>query len=362
MIYGKDGEELSAVYDINGEVLAKAYDIDGEELDIDIPVTPLTWNMSEDYKARVLDALDEIKAYKAENEGSYALCQFNDVHTVFSGNEPNFIDYNKGYKAIDYMIFLGDMVNNSNATQYTNAMAYMAGASASKKIIGMGNHEYQSYSSANGDPEALYRSVMNIEPTYMSGVNALIYYYDDANLGVRFIVLDYFYITKSHADNAHVLDAAQLNWLASALASAGSKDVIICAHSMLNPFTVVRTLAERSSSATIDDQQDIIDVVNAFIDCDTYSVTVDGTVNTYDYSGCTGEFVMYTSGHYHIMGHTDSFGFNMFTCPARKGTSANLEQGFTFYLINPSAKSIKVFEPCSDAEYESHEYTYGGTS
>lgn len=352
-VYDVNGNELTQAYDVNGASLASVYDVNGNEIPLngipDIPVTPLTWNMSDDYKGQVLNALDTIKAYKQEHSGAFALAQFNDVHTIFSGNEPNFIDYNKGYKVLSYMLFLGDMVNQSNATQYANSVAYMQGAQASKRIVGMGNHEYYYYNSSYGNPEALYKAVINVTPTYMDD-DYLIYYYDDTAHNVRYIILNYFYIRQSGADADHYLDSTQLEWLASTLESAGSKDIIIAAHSMLNPFTVLRTEIERSSSATIDDQQDLIDVINAFINRSTYG--------THNFSGCTGDFIMYTSGHYHILGHSDDFGFNMFTCPARKGTGSGLEAGFVFYIIDQALKKITVIECASDAQYGTYDFTY----
>ena len=204
-IYNINGYPIEEAYESTGDSVETAYDIDGNPIGLDIPVEPLSWAMSETYKSQVLDALEYIKTYKQENPSAYALCQFNDVHLNFSGNEPNFIDYNKGYKVIDRMLFAGDLVNTSNATQYANAVSYMNGASASKKLVAMGNHEYGSYNSSQGNPEMLYKSVINVSCIYKDS-NVLIYYHDDTDHNVRFIALDYFYQTKTHADNGHQLD------------------------------------------------------------------------------------------------------------------------------------------------------------
>lgn len=363
MIYNVNGESLDAVYDVEGNLLLSAYTVDGVEIPMGEPephVTPLSWNMSDGYKRQVLDVLDYMKTYKQEHPTAYALAQFNDVHTIVSGNEPNFIDYNKGYKVLNYQIFLGDLVNNSSVNQYTNSVNFMAGAQASKRLVGMGNHEYMNYNASYGNPETLYGALINVDTVFMPTDNsALIYYHDDATLNVRFILLDYFYITKTHADSGHLLDMAQLNWLASVMQSAGDKDILIGAHSMLNPFIALRNNIQRSSSATINDQQDIIDIINAYKNRSTYNIFVDNVEYEHDFSECTGDFIMYTSGHYHILGHSNSFGFNMFTCPALKGTSTNREKGFVFYLIDKSLKSIKVFECASDfEEYLTYEFTY----
>ncbi len=363
---------MSNVYDINGTVLAQAYsateeslnsvfDIEGNEYTFDeipdIPVTPLTWNMSDAYKTQVANALDYIKTYKRDNSNSYVLCQFNDVHTNFSGNEPNFIDYNKGYKVIDRMMFLGDMVNSSNATQYANAVNYMNGASASKKLVAMGNHEYGSYNVNNGDPELLYKAVIDVDCVYKDS-DILIYYHDFTDKNVRFIALDYFYQTKTHADSGHLLDKAQTHWLAGVMENAGNKDIIIFAHSMLNPFTGLESGNTLNSSATLQNRQDLIDCIVAFKNRGTFTITVDGTTYSHSFTNCTGDFVMYTTGHYHALGYGD-FGFNMFTCPTLGTPYGGSHVGFTFYIINKATKGIKVIQ-CSSAlnNYISFDYTY----
>jgi len=357
-IYDINGNSLNDVYDSAGAALLDVYDVNGIPLPFipDIPVDPMTWNMSDNYKAQVLDVLDTIKTYKQNNPNTLALCQFNDVHTQFSGNEPNFIDYNKGYKVIDYMMFLGDIVNKSDATQYQNAVTYMSGASASKKLVAMGNHEYNAYNSSYGDPEALYKAVINVDGTYMTN-DALIYYHDDP-AGVRLIALDYFHITKNYYDSGHLLDMAQLNWLAGALEGAGDKDVIIYAHSMLNPFTGLESGQTLNSSATLQNYQDLIDLIVAFKARSTYTVTVDNVEYEHDFSGCTGNFIMYTSGHYHALGYGD-FGFNMFTGPTLYTTYGGSHKGFLFYVINRQTKAITVYQCSSELNsYISFSYSY----
>lgn len=362
MIYNVNGESIDAVYDVDGNSLLSAYTVDGVEIPMDepdIPVTPLSWDMSDGYKQQVLDVLDYMKTYKQEHPTAYALAQFNDVHITFSGNEPNFIDYNKGYKVLNYQMFLGDMVNASGVISYTNAVNFMAGAQASKRLVGMGNHEYMNYDASYGNPETLYGALINVDTVFMPTDNsALIYYHDDATLNVRFILLDYFYITKTHADSGHLLDMAQLNWLAGVLQSAGDKDIVIGAHSMLNPFLALESGRTLSSSATLVNYQNLIDLIVAYKARGTYTVTVDDVSHTYSFANCTGNFVMYTSGHYHALGYAD-FGFNMFTCPTLQTAYGGSHKGFTFYLIDKSLKTIRVFQ-CSAAlsDYIYYDYSY----
>ena len=360
-LYTASGTPISNAYDINGEPITKAYDINEVEIPLDIDVEPLTWNMSDNYKGQILDVLDHISEYKENHSNTYALCQFNDVHLQFDGNEPNFIDYNDGYKIIDRMLFLGDMTDASNGTQYANAVAYMEGASASRRIVAMGNHEYRSYSSDNGNPETLYKAVINVGCTYYTD-KALIYYHDDLVKNVRIIVLNYFYLTRIYTDVGHRLDLDQAKWLAGVMESAGDKDIIIVAHSMINPFYVPFIDNTVSSSATLQNNDVLIDIINAYIDRGTYSIAVDGTSYSFNYSAVTGDFIMYTTGHYHAFGHSNDDGFNMFTCPSLLNAyplNTASKKGFTFYLIDRTLKTIKAFVCSTDlTEYASFDYIY----
>lgn len=359
-IYNIVGTSLVECYNVVGNSVSTAYDVigtevyDGGDEPPDIPVEPMSWNMSESYKTQVLNALDEIDTYQKAHPNSYSICQFNDVHEKFSGNEPNFIDYNKGYKTISRMLFLGDMVNNGDASAYNNSVRFMTGASASKRVVVIGNHEYGGVGpliEGSLDPDAVYQTAINVDANYMQHEsNPTIYYNDDLEHNVRYIALDYYYITRTHYDNDHYLDAQQLEWCANTMESAGSMDVIICAHSMINPFIFMNTGVQASSSATVNDQQDIIDLINAYKNRETYSVTVDGVVHQHDFSNCTGNFIMYTSGHYHALGHYDNDGFHMFTCPAMAAGAYGGGQyyGFTFYVIDPPNRKIKVLSIIQD--------------
>lgn len=360
-IYSVDGTSVNNAYDVSSTVLGMVYDVSGTEIPIDIPVTPKTWDMSDNYKGQILDVLDYISAYKEDNSNTYAICQFNDVHLQFDANEPNFIDYNEGYKVIDRMLFVGDMTDKSNATEYANAVDYMMGAEASRRIVAMGNHEYGYYNISNGNPETIYKTVINVGATYKTN-DVLIYYHDDLQTNIRFIVLDYFYITKIYTDGGHLLDLDQAKWLAGVMESAGDKDIIIVAHTMLNPFYIPFIEGTASSSATLQNNDVLIDIINAFIDRGTYSITANGVAYNFDYSDTSGDFIMYTSGHYHAFGHSNNDGFNMFTCPSLLSAyplNTTSKKGFTFYLIDRTLKTIKAFVCSTDlSAYASFDYTY----
>lgn len=358
-IYSSDGSTVYVAYDSGGGPVYRVYSASGEE--IAVSVEPLDWDMSETYKSQVLNVLDYISNYKQGNPSAYALCQFNDGHQIFGGNEPNFIDYNNGFEVLDRMLFVGDMTDSANASQYAKAVAFMEGASASKRLVAMGNHEYGSYSASAGDPEALYRAVINVGCTYKTD-SALIYYHDDEDAGIRFIALDYFFITKIYTDGGHLLDLDQAAWLAGVLETAGDKDIIIFAHSMLNPFYIPFIDDTRSSTATLQNADYLISIINAYKNRQTYSIEVDGNTYSYDYSEATGDFIMYTSGHYHAFGYSNDDGFNMFTCPSLKNgypLGTNSKRGFTFFLIDRELKTIKAFVCSVDLdEYAMFSYTY----
>lgn len=358
-LYDVDGNIITQAYNKDNQGISVAYDINGNEYELEPVVEPLSWNMSDNYKGQILDVLDDIKTYKQLHPTAYAINQYNDVHLQTSGNEPNFVDYNKGYKVIDYMIFAGDMVNSCVASQFDTAVAYMLGASVSKKLPVIGNHEYGSYNSSITSPEIRYKSIINV-PCVFKQDDLLIYYHDDLINNVRYIILNYNHTMKTVSDNGHRLDDAQFEWLASVLESAGSKDIILSAHAMLNPFIILEMDMERSWDATIPNQQDLVNCINAFQDRGTYTVTVDGVDYEHDFSNCTGNFVMYTCGHYHALGHGD-FGFNMFTCPTlNSNTSLQSHKGITFYLIDKTLKTIKVTQCSSQLDESiSFNYTYG---
>lgn len=356
-IYDINGNDLEFVYSINNEELAVAYDIEGAEVYTaipDIPVTPMEWDMTLSYSEQIKSALNYIKSYEHANAGSYAFCQFNDVHEVYSANEPNFIDYNKGYKLLSRMLFVGDMVNNFTATTAVSSVAYMNGAQASRKLIGMGNHEY--FISGGPNPETIYKTANSSGVSYMSNeTDSMVFYDDDLSNNVRYIFLDYYYITRSGADDKHLLDDNQLEWCASAMENSNGKDIIIAGHSELTPFNLIRTGEEKTATYGLQNQQNLKDLINAFIDRGTYSITIDGVIHTHDFSNCTGDFILYTSGHYHALGYKD-FGFNMFTTPTLLSNATN---GFVIFIIDTTAKKIILMVLSKTlGQFELYDYTY----
>ena len=339
-IYNVAGLALDTAYGENGESVLTAYNISGEEIPLapDVPITPLDWNMSSAYKAQVLDALDYIKGYKASHSGSYAICQFNDVHNTDSGNEPNFIDYNKGYNLLSRMIHVGDMTVSPSKAYVQSAIDFIDGAQASMRLVAIGNHEYAWDADKVSNVETAFAEPINVPIVYMlQDKSALIYYNDDTENNVRYIVLNPFYITKQI--NSHRLGEAQLSWCASVLESSGDKDIIICCHSDMRPFSFINNGVEVTTATELQDQADLIRLILAYKSRSTYSIAVNGEEYTHAFSQCTGEFIMYTSGHWHALGYSNK-GFNMFTGPSLQYTNSSGQSiGFLFYIIDPGQKA-----------------------
>lgn len=353
-VYDINGNQLNSIYSINETSLSSAYDINGNEIFSGIPtVDPMDWSaMPSIYRRNIDSSLSYINTYIGSHTGSYAISQFNDIHMVFSQNEPNYVEYNKT-QPWSRILFLGDMANSHTEANYTSALAYMNQV-VSPKIVAMGNHEYGfNYVEGNLNPTEQYKSVLSGDEVYWHNDNAhgLIYYSDDDTNNVRYIVLDYFWVTQNQ--DGHSLDLDQLEWLASVMEATTSKDIIICAHTTISPFILVDTGEEKSSANRITNVAKLIELIDAFKERSTY------TVNTsHDFSNCQGDFIMYASGHYHKPGcKTTSYDFNMFTGPAMSTYEAI--RGITFYLVNPLAKKIIWLIAYRDSEgIGTLEFTY----
>lgn len=358
-VYDIAGNEQSTAYGVSGTSLSSVFSVGGTEIVLhpDSPVTPMEWNMSSAYKAQVLNALDYIQTYETQHPGAYAICQFNDVHDTNSGNEPNFIDYNGGYELLSRMIHVGDMVHTPSSSAVQAAIDFIEGAQASSRLVTIGNHEY-AWDADQVNPEVPFATPINVPIVYMlQDHSALIYYNDDTDNNVRYIVLNPFYITKQV--NSHRLGEAQLNWCASVLEASGDKDIIICCHSDMRPFVYINNGVENTAETELKDQDSLISLILAFKNRSTYSITVNSVEYTHDFSQCTGDFIMYTSGHWHALGYSNK-GFNMFTGPSLKYTSSSGQTvGFLFYIIDPRQKAVKVIM-CSKnfTDFTAYDYTF----
>lgn len=356
MIYDVNGSSVNVGYNVNGQVANTLYDVTGDVLDDDPIVTPLTWNMTDAYKSQVLSVLNYIRQYKASHSNSYAICQFNDVHNNVTGNEPNFIDYNKGYKNLSAMLFLGDMVSLYTASEAALASGFIQGAQISPRIVCIGNHEYygDTQQQSTDAAEAAFESYINVNVVKMYPNDAeVIYYYDDTENNVRYIILNPHSTGKTA--NSRDFDDAQMKWCAGVIQSAGSKDIIIGNHYYISPFTCIES-QEVVDSGTPRSMSKVVDLLTAFKNRTTY--TIDG--DTFNFSSCTGNVVMLTSGHYHAFGFSNSPGFPMFTCP-NLGSSVwgGGHKGFTFFIIDKTLRTIKAIQCSTElSNYIDYDCTY----
>lgn len=359
MIYDINQTQLNSAYSISGSSLSTAYDISGNVVYTETPPTPVInpmdySNMPSNYRTNIESCLSAIDTYLTDHDSAYAIAQFNDTHQVFNQNEPNFLEYYRTF-GFSRMLFLGDQVDDYNQTKYTDALSYIRQSEITPKVVVMGNHEYGlNYVESTPNPTAYYQTAMSgmdNEYWYEDDAHGLIYYTDDIENNVRYIILDYYWTGKSQGSTD--LDADQLEWLASVLEDTTDMDIIICAHSPINPFILVDTGEEKSSSAVITNVNALKGVINAFIDRSTYTAST-----THDYSSCTGDFIMYTCGHYHKPGYkSSSYDFNMFTGPAMT-TYASI-RGITFFIIDPDSKKIKWLIAYHDsAGIDNLEFTY----
>ena len=356
MIYDVNGSSVNTGYNVNGQVVGTLYDVNGNVLDDDPVVTPKNWGMTEAYKTQVLSALNYIRQYESSHNNSYAFCQFNDVHNNFSGYEPNFIDYNKGYKYLSAMLFMGDILDGYTQANVSATHEYVMSASVSHRLMAMGNHEYfgETQSVTTGDCEGVYETYLDSSVVRMyPNEDAVIYYYDDTTNNVRYIILNPHYGGKT--PNSRTFDDAQVKWCAGVIQAAGSKDIIIGNHYYTVPFTCIESqeVVTSGSPTTI---SKIVDLLTAFKNRTTY--TIDG--DTFNFSSCTGNVVMLTSGHYHTFGHDNSDGFNMFTC-ANLGNAiwGNGHRGFTFFIVDKTLRTIKAIQCSTElTNYIDYDCTY----
>lgn len=336
------GNTLPVVCDINGNVLTESWD-----------------GLSTDAQSMLDTAMADCAAYIAANPQAYAFPLITDGHQTFAGREPEYI----GHKYPDLwsrMLLLGDMCNAYDATQLDNAVAFMGGTTINK-IIAMGNHELGNWAEGDTLPEEWYKPLLDPTSVLWGGGDGLIYYSDDDTNNVRYIVLDSCTsIYKSAGVQKFTLD--ELEWCASVMESAGGRDIIICNHTMGSSFYLVTDTAKEDPKAdtTITNSGTLWALINSFISKGTYSVSDDsGVSHSHDFSGTTGHFVGYFTGHYHNAGHTDAPGFNKFTAPMLRTTYSGYPKGLSFFIVDPTQRKI-IWKICwyADSSIATYEYSY----
>lgn len=348
MIYDIYGNETTTVCDINGNVLNSVCDIDGNEIVLsEMPLLDSAMLYCDEY----------VKA----NPQSYAFPLITDVHLNFGEEEPKYIEQ-KYPNTWSRILFLGDMTNNYVTTDLDNAVSFMNGASNLNKIVAVGNHELGDWVEGNTLPEEWYKQCLDESSVLWNGGDGLIYYSDDEENNVRYIILDSCTpIYKSSGTQLFTLN--ELEWCASVMESSGGKDIIICNHAIGTSFYLVTDTNKETrkyDTNITNASTKLFPMINAFINKESYTITDDeGVSHTHDFSNTTGKFVGYFSGHYHNVGLTDENGFWQFTCPMLRTTYSGYPQAMSFFIIDKALQKI-IWLVCdySKETYDKYEYTY----
>lgn len=357
-VYNKNGQEVSTVYGVSGSSLSSAYNVNGTE--VFSTSGHRDWSgMSSTFVSSLGSAVSYIQTYLTNHQNAFAFPVFTDVHTYFGWNEPNYIAYN--YSSLfPVFLFLGDMINTYGSTELNNAVYYMEGADGQNMLVSMGNHEWGSYDTEGSDPypKTWYDDLLPASCVMFSD-DGLTYYYDDAVNNVRYIMLDSNSTVKKQS-GVQRFDMDALNWLASVLENSGTKDIIVLNHAIGQSFYLVTDTqqTELKSDTTITNSTTFNNVLNAFKNKTTVSVTVDGVSNSHDFSSTTGNLIGYITGHYHNAGHIDTAGFNKWTCPALIRNNLT-DKGMSFFIVDKTSQKV-IFIVCriQNSAYESYEYSY----
>lgn len=341
--YTAFGNALSTVYDFNGNTLSEPWD-----------------GLSAEVQTMLDGAMAYCADYIAENPHSYAFPLITDVHLCFDGREPAYIEH-RYPTTWSRLMLLGDMTNNYAETELDNAVSFMSGAPSINKLIAVGNHELRNWAEGDTLPEKWYKPLLDPTSVLWGGGDGLVYYSDDEANNVRYIVLDSCTPTYK-CDGVQLFNLNQLEWCASVVESAGGKDIIICNHTMGQSYYLVSDTEKGNpvSVTTITNSGTLWAIVNAFISKGVYSVTdEDGIEHSHDFSGCTGAFIGYFTGHEHNAGYADAKGFNMITCPMLRATYSGYPKGMSFFIVDKAQRKI-IWKICwyADASIATYEYSY----
>lgn len=359
-VYDVNGSSLSSAYDVNGLSLASAYDVNGNNV-MDSGGGHRDWGtMTDDFKTSLNSSMNYIQNYIDNHASAFAFPVFTDVHLFLSWNEPNYIAYHKP-DLFPVFLMLGDMTNLYDVTQLNDAVDYMEGATDQTLLVSIGNHEWGNYDTAGTDPypKTWYGDLLPASCVFFAD-DGLTYYYDDNVNNVRYIMLDSNSTVKKQSGIQQFnLDA--LDWLASVLETAETKDIIVMNHSIGQSFYLVTDTekTELQSETAITNGTTFNRVMNAFKNkTDTY-VNVDGVTNTHDFSSTTGNLIGYITGHYHNAGHIDTAGFNKWTCPALIRNNLT-DKGMSFFIVDKDLRTVIfiVARILGNGEYEVYQYSY----
>lgn len=314
------------------------------------------------------------------------IAHISDLH-VDQTRYANFLQFAKGFSAIDHAIVSGDIVDSPTTNQYNYMYTQETNAEFSPiKVVG--NHE--KYGSG---------TYMNRENIYTNlhmdtATEELYYYIDDSTNKVRIIVLNQ-YDTDEQTYMTEHLSQDQIDWFITALKGAITNEyaVIVCMHACESggsfpaykaPYKSIYSYDGKSNTAfyqrfkqweneptlqNVCSGTPIEDIINAFktggsLD-ETYtfsdtedSITVDDEFST------AGTFIAYMIGHNHgdYIGssakYSDQLYLNVCSGSPWYGNVSDLqrkddaneksEDAFNVYVIDQTHKLVKVIRVGSD--------------
>ena len=304
-VYNKNGTQLSAVYNKNGTSLLVAYDVDGNQVfGGEEPWTPTTlaydtnFLINDAWLTSATTARDAIKALYQASSDAIPFFIMTDGHGRY--NEGNKGCHNLAESTMRYIpnIQLGDYASyynyGSNPTNHTRTSAGI-----SNYICAMGNHEFMSIET--GDIPVLSNLVASYVPSdAVIGSSTYGYYKKlDSKYNVKWLV------TQPHipdADNSSgfvtKMTSDQYAWLITELSASDGYDIVLIQHEGLNgTYTKGDGTTYNVSYPNID--------INSILSArkaktsgsytDSYGVT-----HTYNFSGCTSDFLCSLHGHWHV--------------------------------------------------------------
>ncbi len=214
--------------------------------------------MSEDFKASVTSAISYITEYLDSEPASFAIAQLNDIHSVFSGEEPKFIKNNN--VNLSRLLILGDVVNTYNTEEYNSAVEYISGAKGLNTLITTGNHEWANYADGEAIPDKWYKPLLSSDCKFFSKPRGFAYYSDDNKNNVRYICLDLSYTKKQL--NGQEIPAEEVDFVARSLETSDDRDIILCGHTPIGSFYLLSDTSNAITTTTVANNAMLTSVIN----------------------------------------------------------------------------------------------------
>lgn len=303
-VYNKGGTSLPAVYNKNGRSLSEAYDLQGNLIfGGEEPWNPTTLNYDTNFLINsawltsATTARDAIKALYQSSADAVPFFIMTDGHGRY--NEGNKGCHNLAESTMRYIpnIQLGDYASyynyGANPTNHANSSAGI-----SNYICAMGNHEFMSIDS--GDVPVLSTLVDSYVPSGAVVGSSTYGYYKklDNKYNIKWLV------TQPHIPDAGnssgfltKMTSDQYAWLIDELSADDGYDIVLIQHEGLNG---TYTKGDGTTYVVNYPAIDINSIVSARKAKTSGSYTDSyGVTHTYDFSGCTSDFLCSLHGHWH---------------------------------------------------------------